>query len=99
MGVLAVGLCFAHHGSSFAAWVCYCESRFCSPWVCRHGFGVLLTVGPFFFFFLLLCGFCSVLMAKIGNKAHFPNNIISRHGFKSIYFTNISSLKDSILGL
>ena len=60
---------------------------FCLPWVL------------FFFFFLLLCGFCSVLMAKIGNKAHFPNNIISRHGFKSIYFTNISSLKDSILGL
>ena len=30
--------------------------------------------------------------------AHFPNYIVSRHDFKSIYFTNISSLKDSFLG-
>ena len=30
--------------------------------------------------------------------AHFSNNIISRHGFKTIFFTNISSIRDSILG-
>ena len=35
---------------------------------------------------------------KIGNWAYFSNNIISRHDFKIIFFTNISSLRDSILG-
>ena len=37
-------------------------------------------------------------MAKIGNWAHFSNNIISKHGFKTIFFTSISSLRDLILG-
>ena len=36
--------------------------------------------------------------AKIGNRAHFSNNIISNHGFKIILFSNILSLRDSILG-
>ena len=37
-------------------------------------------------------------LAKIGNWAHFSNNIISKHSFKTIFFSNISSLKDLILG-
>ena len=48
----------------------------------------------FLFLFFL---FMVLNEAKIGNKAYFPNYIVSKHSLKSIYFINISSLKDLIL--
>ena len=62
----------------------------------KQGFHLLFdnvrkAKGPPFSFFLI--------HDQNWELAPFSQLYSSRHGFKSIYFTNISSLKDSILGL